>query len=317
MSRREIPLEPGHESLSHSRASTFRDCRRKFWLKYEQGIEPKELSAPLRMGGIYADALESADPEVVKVKYNDLIAQALHDGQPYMAEKYLDELAVVYPMVVTYIEHVMLEDVPREIEYSGGTAHGFQDNGRLDGLRLDSDNPAFVSEALIVENKLKGRWERAMEADVKLSEEQLTRYFFNVSRQYNLEAGQIKARYEVAKKPQLRQTKNETREAFRTRVSADILSRPEHYHVVIENITRTDDQLEEFAILFDRMASDIVDERERAASEDPSAWPKNPSACSNYGGCEYARICWAATSDEVAQVIATDFITNDKENPDG
>lgn len=304
-SHRSLELDDGHESLSHSRRSTFRDCRRKFWLKYEQGIDPRELSAPLRMGGIYADALESADPEVVKVKYNDLIADALHDGQSYMAEKYLDELAVVYPMVVTYVEHVMLPTVTREVEFIGITSNGFQDNGRLDGLEI------LIDGAHIVENKLKGRWERAMEADVKLSEDQLTSYFFNVQRTHQIEAGKIKARYEVAKKPQLRPRQNETKEAFRARVSADILSRPEHYHVVINDITRTQDQLDEFKILFDRMAADIVQERSMEAAGDPGAWPKNPTACSNYGGCEYARICWAASSDEVAQVIATDFITKE------
>lgn len=310
-----MPLDEGHESLSHSRASCFRDCRRKFWLKYEQGIEPKELSAPLRMGGIYADALEEADPEIVKVKYQDLIADALHEGLSYMADKYLDELAVVHPMVVTYLEHVST-GAPREIEYVGITSEGFQDNGRLDGLETDADDPQFVEMVNIIENKLKGRWERSMEADVKLSEDQLTRYFFNMQRRYQLEAGQIKARYEVAKRPQLRKRQGETQEAFRARVSADILSRPEHYHVVIEGITRTQEQLDEFEILFKRMALDIVQERtyERAGSD--MAWPKNPSACANYGGCEYARICWAANSDEVAQVIATDFITT-REETDG
>lgn len=263
------------------------------------------------MGGIYADALEVADPEVVRVKYNDLIAEALHDGQPYMADKYLDELAVVQPMVQTYIEHVMLESVIREVEFTGITSKGFQDNGRLDGLEVTDDG------ILIVENKLKGRWERAMETDVKLSEDQLTSYFFNVQRTHQVEAGVIKARYEVAKKPQLRPRQGETKEAFRARVSADILSRPDHYHVVIDDITRTQNQLDEFAILFRRMTSDIQYERELEEANEPEAWPKNPSACSNYGGCEYARICWAANSDEVAQVIATDFITNEKEQTNG
>lgn len=320
-SHRDMDLEPGHESLSHSRRTTFRQCRRKFWLKYEQDINPKELSAPLRMGGIYADALEKADPEIVTVKYNDLIADAIHAGQSYTADRYLDELAVVHPMVVTYIEHVMLKDVTREVEFTGITSNGFQDNGRLDGLDLamEAKEPGMwlPSAALIVENKLKGRWERAMEADVKLSEDQLTSYFFNIQRIHELEAGQIKARYEVAKKPQLRKRQGDTDQVFRARVTADILSRPEHYHVVINDIERTQEQLDEFAILFNRMTEDLVDERFKESNEHPGAWPKNPSACSDFGGCEYARICWARNGDEVAQVIATDFITNRKENTNG
>lgn len=308
-----MALEEGHESLSHSRRASFRRCRRHFWLKYEQGIEPKELSAPLRMGGIYADALESGDPEVVNVKYNDLIAEAVHDGQNYMVEKYLDEMAVVRPMVQTYLEHVSNGD-NREIEFVGITSEGFQDNGRLDGLNLDSDNPQFLNELEIVENKLKGRWERAMERDVKLSEDQLTSYFVNVQMMYGVEAGQIKARYEVAKKPQLRQRQNETKEAFRLRVTADILSRPEFYHVVIEGITRTQDQLDEWKVLFQRMTLDIKQERLYEQNGSNMAWPKNPSACSDFGGCEFIPICWAGNEDEVAQVIATDFITEQKES---
>lgn len=315
-SHRSLPLEEGHESLSHSRRDAFRRCRRYFWLKYEQGINQRELSAPLRMGGIYADALESGDPEVAKTKYNDLIVEAMHDSQSYMVDKYLDELAVVQPMVATYLSHVSNGD-NREVEFVGLTANGFQDNGRLDGLNLDSDNPQFANVLEIVENKLKGRWERAMEADVRLSEDQLTSYFVNVQKMYSADADQIKARYEVAKKPQLRQKKDETREAFRSRVSADILSRPEFYHVIVEGITRTQDQLDEWAVLFERMTLDIKQERLYEANGSNMAWPKNPRACPDFGGCEMARICWAKSEDEVAQVIATDFIIEQKEEPNG
>lgn len=304
---RSMELEEGHESLSHSRRSSFRRCRRHFWLKYEQGLEPKELAAPLRMGGIYADALETGDPEIVSVRYNDLIVEALHEGQSHMADRYLDELAVVKPMVQTYMSHVST-NTAREYEFTGRTAFGFQDNGRLDGLDADA------AAALIVENKLKGRWERSMLEAVQLNEDQLTSYFVNIQTIFSLEADQIKARYEVAKKPQLRRKQGETVEAFRARVSADILSRPEFYHVIVEDIGRTQDQLDEWKILFDRMARDIVTERTMEAEGYDGAWPKNPDACSDFGGCEYRRICWAANAEVMAQEVEVNFNTREEAN---
>lgn len=302
MSHRELPLEDGHESLSHSRRTTFRRCRRLYWYQYEAGIQLKELAAPLRMGGIYSDGLEHADPEVVSAAYNLLIAEALDNGNPYLADTYLDELAVVKPMVQTYISHVMIPDAKREIEFVGITSFGFQDNGRLDGLRV----PEPVDVIDIIENKLKARFGRA-EIEALPLDDQLTSYFNAVQMMFGVAADAMKGRYEVAKKPGLRQTQKETRPAFRARVTADILSRPEFYHVVVEDITRTQAQIDEWKILFTRMTEDITDERDRAANGDPSAWPKNPDSCADYGGCPYAQICWAGSAEEVERVIETKF----------
>lgn len=260
------------------------------------------------MGGIYSDGLEHADPEVVQVKYSDLVAEALHDGKYHLAEQYLDELAVVKPMVETYVAHVMIPNVKREIEFVGMSAHGFQDNGRLDGM-LDPDEDNLVE---FIENKLKGRWGRAEAAALAL-DDQLTSYFVNLQAMFSLEAGQLKARYEVAKKPQLRQNKSETREAFRARVTADILSRPDHYHWISDPIYRSQDQLDEWKVLFERMARDIRHEHELESEGDESAWPKNPDACSDYGGCSMAPICWAPNEDEAVHVIQTQFKTHTPE----
>lgn len=255
------------------------------------------------MGGIYSDGLEHANPEVVRVKYNDLIAQALHDGQYHLTERMLDELAVVEPMVETYLQHVALPGITREVEFVGEAHQGFQDNGRLDGHSIED----LIH--IIVENKLKGRWGRA-ESEALALDDQLTSYFVNVQAMYSLEAGEMKARYEVAKKPALRQHKNETREAFRLRVAADIRSRPDFYHWVNDKpITRTQEQLDEWKILFRRIADDINLERDLEAEHNPGAWPKNPDACSDYGGCSMAPICWAPQSADVADIIATQYTT--------
>ena len=74
-----------NRSLSHSRRSTFRRCRRLYYLQYVQGLQLKETPAPLRMGSIYSDGLETQDPEVVQREYAELVAEAMHDGNYFFA----------------------------------------------------------------------------------------------------------------------------------------------------------------------------------------------------------------------------------------
>lgn len=301
MTHRAMELDPGNTSLSHSRRTSFRRCRRLYWYQYVAGLRTKELPAPLRMGSIYSDGLEAADPEVVRVAYNDLILEALHEGTPHLAERYLDEMAVVFPMVETYLAHVGLADVEREVEFVGVSEQGLQDNGRLDGLDVDA------GEALIVENKLKSRWSNAEILGLNW-DDQVTSYIFNVCAMLDTTPDGVRVRYEVAKKPALRQTQKETREAFRLRVSADIRSRPDFYHWVSpEPITRTQDQLDDWLIGFQRLAMDIRHEEQLEASGDEHSWPKNPNACSDYGGCSFAKVCWAGSTEETLRVIETDF----------
>lgn len=256
------------------------------------------------MGSIYSDGLEMADPVVVRNKYQDLIATAMHEGQYFFADQLLDELAVVEPMVETYLQHVSLPFIEREVEFLGTTAHGFQDNGRMDGI----GHPLTEGDhLLIVENKLKGRW-GAGEIVSLAGDDQITSYVLNASKHFDMDPNGIRVRYEVAKKPALRQGKM-TREAFRARVSADIRARPDFYHWVSEPLSRTEAQLSEWEVLFERMARDIASERALEAREDPGAWPKNPDACYQYGGCSMLKVCWEPDPEQVGLYIEKTFTT--------
>lgn len=296
----------GNRSLSHSRRSTFRRCRRLYYLQYVQGLQLKETPAPLRMGSIYSDGLETQDPEVVQSEYAELVAEAMHDGNYFFAEQLLDELAVVRPMVETYLSKVSLPGVEREVAFTGPSHQGYQDNGFFDGIKLPSDSTG--GKLLLVENKLKGRFARAEEESLK-TDEQLLGYILNACIKYDVTADQVEVRYEVAKKPGLRCGKNETRETFRTRVSNDIRTNPEKYHVVIDGtgLGRTQSQLDQWMHEFERMVSDLKLE-ETLLHEKPShAYPMNRDACHQFGVCSMINICGAVSVDKAQLEIEKNF----------
>ncbi len=291
-----------NKSLSHSRRSTFRRCRRLYYLQYVQGLQLKETPAPLRMGSIYSDGLETQDPEVVQNEYAELVAEAMHDGNYFFAEQLLDELAVVRPMVETYLAKISLPDVEREVSFVGPSSDGFQDNGFFDGI-VERD-----SGILLIENKLKGRFARAEEESLK-TDEQLLGYILNACIKYDVTADQVEVRYEVAKKPGLRCGKTETRESFRTRVSNDIRNNPDKYHVVIggDGLGRTQSQLDQWMCEFERMVDDLHLEEELLSSSPSHAYPMNRDACHQFGVCSMINICGAVSVDKAQLEIEKNF----------
>lgn len=300
----------GNRSLSHSRRSTFRRCRRLYYLNYVVGLELKTTPAPLRMGSIYSDGLETGDVEVVQAQYAELVAEAMHEGQYYHAEQLLDELAVVRPMVETYLSKVSLPGVEREVSFTGPSYQGYQDNGFFDGISVSAGHDGL----LLVENKLKGRFGRAEQESLK-TDEQLLGYVLNACIKYDTTPDKVTIRYEVAKKPALRQGKNETREVFRSRVTADIMSRPEHYHVVIDDssLGRTQSQLDQWMNEFKRMVHDLHQEDHYSSTTDlePMSWPMNRDACHQFGVCSMINICGAATTEQAALEIEKNFNTRE------
>lgn len=297
----------GNKSLSHSRRSTFRRCRRLYYLKYEMGLEQKEQPAPLRMGSIYSDGLEHQDPNIVRVQYSDLIAEAIHDGKYHFAEQLTDELYVVEPMVETYLAKIGLPDIEREVQFTGPAYQGYQDNGFFDGIGEPYTPGASL---LLVENKLKGRFGNA-EENALATDEQLLGYILNACIKYDVGPEKVAVRYEVAKKPGLRQGKNETRDVFRARVAADIRGNPEKYHVVIggERLGRTQSQLDQWMHEFQRMVHDLQQEEHYTNHPEQSAlaWPMNRDACHQYGTCEMIGICGAKSDEQAALEIEKNF----------
>ena len=297
----------GNASLSHSRRSTFRRCRRLYFLQYVAGLQLKTTPAPLRMGSIYSDGLEAQDPNVVRTEYAELIAEAVHQGDYYFSEQLLDELAVVEPMVETYLSTVSLPAIEREVSFVGPAYQGYQDNGFFDGI---GEPFTKGDKLLLVENKLKGRFGRAEEEALK-TDEQLLGYILNACIKYDVKPEKVEVRYEVAKKPVLRQGKNETREVFRARVSTDIRDHPQKYHVVIggERLGRTQSQLDQWMYEFQRMVRDLHQEEHYAAVTDlePLAWPMNRDACHQYGVCQMIRICGASSPEQVELEIEKNF----------
>lgn len=230
------------------------------------------------MGSAYSDGLENGSEEAVRTFYNNLILEATDNGDYRLLDTLLNELAVVEPMVTTYLEHISVANVEREVQFYGLEHLGYTDNGRMDGLQRSHDGTF-----MIIENKLKGRWGKAeiMALDM---DEQITSYVYNLCRMEGCDPRDVQVRYEVAKKPALRKRQGDTDLMFRHRVKQDILSRPDFYHSV-HMTSRTQAQLDEFESRFKSIARQV--DTETRLEE----WVQTPSACSDFGGCDFLPIC--------------------------
>lgn len=230
------------------------------------------------MGSAYSDGLETGSTDAVNRFYNECILKATDEGDYRLLGMLLDERAVVVPMVETYLEHVSIANVQREVQFYGLEHLGYVDNGRMDGVHRSHDD-----KFLIIENKLKGRW-GAAEIKALDMDEQITSYVYNLCKMEGCGPEDVEVRYEVAKKPGLRKRQGDTDLMFRHRVAQDIKSRPEFYHSV--NMTsRTQAQLDEFESRFKSIARQVDTEMQL------EEWVQSPHSCSDFGGCTFLPIC--------------------------
>lgn len=269
-------------SFSHTRRMTVQQCPRKYYLRYEAGIEPKYLPKPLRMGSAYSDALEHRDPEVAREYYRKLLIDYPHE----MFESLREEAIIVSALATTYLALYAGEQDKWLREYPFGPLQlpGNQaDNGFFDGVWSDGN------VIHLLENKCKSRFMPSDEVALEW-DPQVTGYVAALVAITGVPAEKIAVTYDVAIKPALRQTQKEDREGFLRRLESDIIERGAKQHKRF-HLSRTTDQITEFNEDLDNLAQGMADLRAK------ERWAKHLFACSNYGGCEYIKLCHSPDSD--------------------
>lgn len=195
-------------NISISRVKLFKACRRAYWLKYVQGLEPVQRADALQSGLSYHDKMQ----ELYQTDWVDVQSYTKEDA---MITAYHDK---IYPLF-------KVDAVESWFEYPLGEDKLI---GRLDGIAEDG---------LLVEHKTTGSpigedYEYGLQWD-----EQILAYM--------LATGARQMWYTVCRRPTLRQKANETPEEYYKRM-VDWYDDDTPSKIRLLKIERTDAEVEAF-----------------------------------------------------------------------
>ena len=195
--------------ISISRVKLFKACKRAYWLKYVQGIEPVQRSEALETGLAYHERLEK-----------------LYRGEKADAEDMTKEAAMVEAYKKYILPEFTVQAVEEEFVYP--LVNGDELFGRIDGRTPDG---------LLVEHKTTGQpIGEDYEFNLQWDEQILA---------YMLATGAREMWYTVCRKPTLRQGRNETIEEFYQRM-IEWYDEDTDKKIRLLYITRTDAEVEAF-----------------------------------------------------------------------
>lgn len=282
--------------LTHSRASCFRLCPRKHFIRYELGIRPMETDYALRFGSAYHAALEATD------RGQDVAAAM----DAYLTDPFdLAAVAAVYqgrphgPLEVVETEREFALRLRNPETHAPSTTWMFA--GKIDRIvRLSDGRLALQEYKTTSEDFTPGAayWLR-LHMDQQLS------LYVIAARELGFDVTTIL--YDVTRRPALRPLKatpidsrkytkdgrlyaaqrdrDETPEEYAARIAADIAERPEHYYARIE-IPRLEQDLDDCA------AELWMQQRAIREAQLAGRWYRNPGSCHAYGrSCEYLHVC--------------------------
>ena len=282
-------------------------CLYKYYLKMQVGYQPERKSAHLIFGGLYAKALEDyykalaegidreqAIRDVVHAALVDTWDYELDDegepiegsGQPWQSDHNLKTRGNLVRSIVWYFEQFRDDPCATVILSSGAPAveHSFKlpvDNGiifsgHLDRL-CDYSNSLYVQDQKTTGTTISSRFFDGFSPDTQMS-----MYTFCGKAIFGLPVKGVMI------------------DAVQIAVG---FSRYERGFTF-----RSNDQLEEW---YDATMNNI--ERANKANAE-HYWPMNPSACGNYGGCEFRNVCSRSPSVR-KQFLLGDFTIGPIWNP--
>lgn len=232
--------------VSNSQIGCFKACRRMYQLKYVYGLEPVEKPEALNRGLSYHAAVESL----------------LRGEKPDVEDP------KIRAMVETFHRNtggdMGVSDVEKWFEYQ--TPSGHTVIGRMDAVAKNGN----VIEHKTTSGIIDGAYFQRLEMD-----EQIPTYM--------LAAGSNEVVYTVCSTPSIRQKKNESDDEFAERCLEWFDDETVGKKFDVELITRSDAQLELFAVEQDAIIDEMANSK---------LYYRNPQHCMKWGRlCEYAPIC--------------------------
>lgn len=214
-------------------------CREQFALGYVDGYASKGLSVPLEFGSVIHFALEkigTASPEKVirdvTSSYFKSRKDTLNPTDTNSLELLLANAEAIFPLYVdywadydsklTWIEREKVFKVPHTFLDTNGNAKEVVLTGMRDG---GYRNP--LGKLALFETKTKSSIDDIAIQDGLRADLQTCLYLLSLQKEMREEPEEIL--YNIIRRPQLRQKKDEHVEAYKERVIEDIKARPEWY----------------------------------------------------------------------------------------
>lgn len=245
--------------VSISQVKCFKSCRKAYYFKYIEQLEPIEKALALEIGSNYHQILEDINKNGIKALENYPKTKELAMAQAYAL--------YIYP-------HFTVKAAEEWVRYKLNDKHTLI--GKVDGLSTDG--------CLVEHKTTSGEITEQYEYNLLWDEQILA---------YMLATGTRKVYYTVCRKPTIRQKKDETEEEFYYRILEWYAVDTESKIRLLE-ITRTDEEVEQFkaeleAICYEMESAEISD-KNRVVSASP--FYKNTCNCNAWGRrCEYSSIC--------------------------
>lgn len=301
---------PDQLTMSHSLIKEWRTCRRKFFFHYMARLDAKRISIPFLVGSSFHSGVEAFYdgrppedfvPEIIKAmreKVSKAVFLTPEDEQKLMMQE-----SIVTGMLRGYA-HTYASDLKRwKIAH---TEHEFQipiiENrmsyvGQIDLVIRQKDGRLWI-----VEHKTAGRIDRNYVERLAL-DTQVTGYAIGARHSMNEPiAGII---YNVAKKPQIRQRKDESPEQFATRVENDYLARPEFYFYreeLLRDVSATVEYKKEVAEIAADLEQVITRTKNEGAQRALPQYYRNTDACTAKGPCPYLPICTRGWNEDTQRL---------------
>ena len=164
--------------------------------------------------------------------------------------------------------------------------HGSNFIGKRDGEYKDQSGNLWLFET-----KTKSRWNELYLGMIIARDIQVNSYMLAQKHDYNeMPVGVL---YNVVRRPQLRQKKDENREQFGNRIREDVQARKEFYFTRLE-VPILADQVVDFEGRFNQELSDFVEWSKR----DPKLDRQCNGACESvYGPCDFLKYCHSGKKD--------------------
>ena len=275
--------------LTQSSLGNLQSCEEKFRLRYLEGLRPMETKPHFSVGTGFHAGVELVNP--------DAGVQALREarGEPY-TEQERDSLvrdsAIVYAMVEGALARWSSWPERKEVAFqvplvnplTGSKSRTHDFGGVLDGL--------WMSEDSLLELKTTSRLDRDYIARLDI-DFQVTSYLAAASMLTGRDIRRMV--YRVARKPSIRQRKNETPAEYGERVIADYRERPDFYFSEVI-VTRTEQDLE-------RWRWEVWTLHQRVLDLKRGDFPiRNTRACLDFGRCAYFELCTGQIGPEAFRV---------------
>jgi len=319
-------LEPGEERTltSYSFWNTFRNCRRRAYWRYVEGLKPLDKAPALVQGDLVHKALAALYGNIPYTALNKVLSDAAGD---YGMNQYWH---IAVAMMEAYQRHYLPESwetVAIEQPFvgeiinplTGAKSRSFLMGGKVDGLVRTSDG-LFILEHKTV-SRIDGAYLDRLWSDmqvqfyslyVTLNGEPVVGTIYNMLEKPRLEmkGGETDVEFEERKlgmkQPgRAKQQMAETDEEYQDRLRAWYAAEPRFHR---ETIYFTPDDLHEQRMLIWELTQQYL----AAARQGRSSFYQNTSQCFNYNrACEFLPLCQSHGSDSVKCA----FYTRDEVDP--